>query len=182
VALKGGRLDPEMILELREKVASLMDGINRIIHDLRPPVLDDLGLESAIRWLLQRQLADKNIGYTITAEGIGDAKLQGRAELGLFRVLQEAVINITKHAMAGNVDISLDVEDGSMKVKVRDDGKGFDLDEVLKAHETGSEHGFGLMGMQERIANLDGEMHISSEPGKGTSIEISIPLGGNGEL
>ena len=173
-ALKHDKLTPDMILELKGKVSSLMDGINRLIHDLRPPVLDDLGLESAIRWLLQRHLGENAIPYNMETSGLEDLDLDTRTELSVFRIVQESVINIVKHSKAESVEISFSYVEGHLGFEITDDGVGFDLEEVMEAHERGSEHGFGLMGMNERITNLGGEVMIRSREGEGTKITILI--------
>ncbi len=173
-ALKQGKLTPDMILELKKKVSFLMDGINRLIHDLRPPVLDDLGLESAIRWLLQRHLGENAIAYNMKISGLDGLNLDSKTELSFFRIVQESVINIVKHSKAERVDITFSYIEGHLGFEITDDGVGFDLEEVMKAHERGSEHGFGLMGMNERITNLGGEVMIRSREGSGTKITILI--------
>ena len=177
-ALRSGVLTPDMILELKKKVSSLMDGINRLIHDLRPPVLDDLGLESAIRWLLQRHLGQKGVAYDLRSSGMEEIEMDGKVELSFFRIIQEAVINIDKHSKARNVMMELSVSGGLVNLDITDDGVGFNLDEVMKAREGGAELGFGLMGIKERVSNLGGEAHIFTEPDKGTKIKISIPAYG----
>ncbi|KKL63808.1 hypothetical protein LCGC14_2171410, partial [marine sediment metagenome] len=177
-ALRKNKLTPEMILELKNKVSVLMDGINRLIHDLRPPVLDDLGLESAIRWLLQRHLGQKGVTYDLRSSGMEEIEMDGKVELSFFRIVQESVINIVKHSKARNVMMELSVSGGLVNLDITDDGVGFNLDEVMKAREKGAELGFGLMGIKERVSNLGGEAHIFTEPDKGTKIKISIPAYG----
>lgn len=173
-ALRLEKLTPEMIFGLKEKVSTLMDGINRLIHDLRPPVLDDLGLESAIRWLLQRHFDENDIAYNMETSGLDALLLDSKTELSLFRIVQESVINIVKHSKATNVDIKFSQVDGDLNLEIEDNGVGFDLHEVLEEHERGSEHGFGLMGMNERVMNLGGEVIIRSQEGRGTKITILI--------
>ncbi len=174
-ALRQDKLTPNMILELKRKVSFLMDGINRLIHDLRPPVLDDLGLESAIRWLLQRHFGEIEMAYNMETSGLEGLKLDKNTELSFFRIVQESVINIVKHSNAAHVDIGLSLLEGELSLEITDDGVGFDFDEVLEAHENGSEHGFGLMGMNERVMNLGGEVTVRSGKGEGTKITIHIP-------
>ena len=173
-ALRKNKLTPEMILELKNKVSVLMDGINRLIHDLRPPVLDDLGLESAIRWLLRRHLDENAIAYNMETTGLEGLDMDSKTELSFFRIVQESVINIVKHSKARNVMMELSVSGGFVNLDITDDGVGFNLDEVMKAHEKGAEPGFGLMGMNERVMNLGGEVMIRSKEGRGTKITILI--------
>ncbi len=175
-------LSPENINELRGKVSQLLKGINRLIQDLRPPVLDDLGLESAIRWLLERHLAEKGVKYhLVTCEEFQallshDRTVDEKTVLTLFRIIQEAIINISKHSHAANVNISLFHEDGQVKICVEDDGVGFDVNSVFRDADAGVKTGFGLLGLRERVALLDGTLDISSERGYGTVIEITIPF------
>ena len=178
LALAEGNLGPNQVMELRSNVGALMDGINRLIHDLRPPMLDELGLEAAIRWLLRRHLEERDIKYTLKVEGLDGTEMDHRTELGFFRLVQEAVINITKHSKADMVRMDLACKDGLMRGEVSDDGVGFDLEEMNRMRESGSEHGFGILGMVERVTNMDGEIEITTAPGKGTRILIRIPLKG----
>jgi signal transduction histidine kinase len=180
IALEEKKLTPGMLQELRHRVSQLLDDMNMLIQDLRPPVLDDLGLKSAIRWLLERHLAEKGIKYRLSASpefetlGMGDGLIKEQAELTLFRVIQEAVINISKHADASNVEVSLSLKDSHMFMEVIDDGVGFDVRKVM---DEGSEDGgYGLLGINERVGLLEGTLNIHSRPGEGTRITLNIPL------
>lgn len=181
LALMDNRLKPETLLESRKKAEQMLEGINRLIHDLRPPALDDLGLNSAIRWLLETRLASQGISCRLEpCEGAlekSDDLMDKTTELRLFRVIQEAVINIARHARAKNVTVSITCGESTLKVDIIDDGVGFDIDEVFLAIEAGPDAGFGLIGMRERVAHLDGKLDIWSEPGEGTRVTIKIPIG-----
>lgn len=180
IALKERTLTPEMLEELRRRVAETLDYMNMLIQDLRPPVLDDLGLQSAIRWLMERHLADRGIRYVLTtspefdAMGMGDGLIKERAELTLFRVIQEAVINISKHAEASNVEVSISVKDSRLRVEIMDDGVGFDVERVL--NQGAGKRGYGLLGINERVGLLEGTLSIHSRPGTGTHITVNIPF------
>jgi len=183
IALKEKALTPETIYELRKKVTQLLEGISRLIHDLRPPVLDDLGLESGVRWLLERHLAVKGIKYQLNASeafqrliSSEETILDDKTVFRLFRIIQEAVINISKHAMASNVTVSLLFNGQEVKVNITDDGVGFDVQTVLRDADSGVRSGFGLIGLKERAALLEGTVDIRSMPGEGTEITITIPL------
>ena len=183
IALKENELTPQKIYELRAKVTQLLEGISRIIQDLRPPVLDDLGLESAIRWLLQRHIAEKGAHYTLTVSdefqghmGSDDTLIDSKTVFRLFRIIQEAVINISKHAEASQVSVALDMEDGKVRIEISDDGVGFNVDEVLLGIDMGVNAGYGILGLKERVALLEGTINIVSAPGEGTQVTISIPL------
>jgi signal transduction histidine kinase len=182
IAHRKKALSPENIYELRGKVSQLLTGINRLIQDLRPPVLDDLGLESAIRWLLERHLAEKGVKYhLVTCDEFQellshDSSVDEKAVLTLFRIIQETIINVAKHSHAKNVNISLFHEDGQVKICIEDDGVGFDVNDVLRDADVGVKTGFGLLGLRERVALLEGSLDVRSERNSGTAVEITIPF------
>ncbi len=172
--------------KLRKNVAATLQGIHQLIQDLRPPVLDDLGLDSAIRWVLEGHLGARGIGYFFETEGAcpntssngGTGAVDcATLELTLFRVIQEAVINIEKHADAKHVFVSLVFQEAHVEVEIEDDGRGFDVDRVYTTVETARDTGsFGLLGMRERVALLDGRLTICSRPHEGTHISMTIPF------
>jgi signal transduction histidine kinase len=183
MALGENKLAPESLRELREKVGQLLVGINRLIQNLRPPVLDDLGLESAVRWLLERHFAGKGIKYELnTCEKVPElisgngSHMDKKIELTLFRVIQEAVVNISKHSNASNVSVVITCKDSRIEVRIEDDGVGFDLEEVIRHADMNEGKGFGLLGLRERVSLLDGTLQIHSKPGEGTSITVDIPV------
>lgn len=155
-----------------------------MIKDLRPPILDDLGLESAIKWVLEKHVGERGIRYRLVARGDA-ARVKARAkgpldfakvELVLFRVAQEAVINISKHADAKNAFVSLTFGDSGVEMEIEDDGKGFDVQSVSESGRKDDPIGLGLLGMEERLALLDGRLTVWSEPGKGTRIRAFMPI------
>lgn len=164
------------INEMEKILFDTLDGIHNIIQNLRPSVLDDLGLESAVRWLLDRHLGDKGITYFFNVLGELEkrSRLTPGIEISLFRIIQESVINIARHASAENVFIILRYLSDSMSVCIEDDGCGIDLTSVLKNEEEG--RGLGILGMKERVYLLDGRFQICSMPDSGTRIDIWIPL------
>lgn len=183
ISFKGKELSSEHIAELSGRVTQLLEGINRIIRDLRPPVLDDLGLESAVRWLLENNLAEKGIRYELNFSDdfhnlITDSEtvLNEKTVLMFFRIIQETIINIYKHSHASSVKVDMSYEDRRVGVRIEDNGVGFDVQQVLKDAETGAS-GYGILGLRERVSLLEGELNVVSGPGKGTVIEIEIPLG-----
>ena len=172
------------LLQIREQCMAMLKGLHRLINDLRPPILDDLGLESALKWMMEKHLGERGVHYYIDTKGDSE-DLQtrfrgvldyGKIELVLFRVVQEAIINVAKHADSENVYVSLEFGDSGIEVEIEDDGKGFDLEEVLEAARKGTYLGLGILGMEERIALLDGTFSVWSEPGKGTRIRVSVPI------
>jgi signal transduction histidine kinase len=175
----------DRLKKLRENCLTSLHGLHQMIKDLRPPVLDDLGLESAIRWVLEKHLGEKGIEHSLTTgmscrdiEARSQSYLDcGKIELILFRVVQEAIINIEKHAHPKHVAVSLDSQEGQIEVKITDDGIGFDAESIATVAKNGREiGGYGILGMQERVALLNGEMTIRSNPGEGTEIRVTVPL------
>ncbi|HWQ42399.1 MAG TPA: sensor histidine kinase [Desulfosporosinus sp.] len=174
IAEKLLELDPTRvkaeIIDLKNLVRSNLQDIRRIIFDLRPMALDDLGILPAI----SKYLEDLQHNYGITCElrVIGcEKRLLSAMELALFRLIQEGMTNVAKHAQSAKVDISLIYQDDWTIVQIRDYGIGFDVDSVLTAPE---EH-FGLIGMRERVEMFSGHFSIQSTLGKGTTIVLSIP-------
>jgi len=180
MSLRGHEDVRARITRLREQCMAALGGVHRLIKDLRPPVLDDLGLESAVRWVMDRHLSEKGVAFSLDSRGDRSEALESfdadrrNVELVLFRVIQEAVINISKHAAAGKVSVTMRFKPSGIRVIIEDDGKGFDADRLLEDARSGKGRSFGLLGMQERIALLDGKLEVKSDPGKGTTITIEI--------
>ncbi len=161
---------------LREAQAlsiTVLDDVHRLIYQLRPSLLDDLGLVTAVRWLADNNL--KPVGIKVNSRTVGRVKrLDPQLETTLFRVIQEAVSNIAKHANASNADINLHFRRGAIAVHIKDDGRGFDVEEAISSKER--PRGLGLLGMKERVELVNGTLSIESRPGGGTEINIEIPL------
>jgi len=175
----------ERLAAMREHCLTTLHGLHQVIRDLRPPVLDDLGLASAIRWVLESRLRERGIDYNLLVEtswrdaaAHSDLGLErADVELLLFRVIQEAVTNIVKHAQATLVKVTLCLEGAHVVLRVHDDGIGFDPDSLAAdAGDRAAVGGYGILGMQERVALLDGKMTIRSDPGEGTEITVAVPI------
>ena len=151
----------------------LLDETRRLILGLRPAALDDLGLVPAVRWQCETTLGDRGLEATID-DRLGAMRLPSHIEVALFRIVQEAVSNVARHADAEHVQIDLIREDGSVTVVVADDGRGFDVHHTVGV--AGRYDSVGLSGMEERVALLDGSMHIRSAQGAGTVVEVKVPL------
>jgi len=150
--------------------------VSRLIADLRPVLLDILGLVPAIRQYAETSLTPLGIRphFEFELEEV-KAILQPEEEVALFRWLQSAVGNVVQHAQARNVTIALYLEDGNLVLQVSDDGRGF---EPAKIHETGERgRGYGLFNMHERMKLIGATCKVHSEPGKGTTVRASIPVG-----
>jgi signal transduction histidine kinase len=163
-----------MLEKTRGLSINILDEIHRLIYELRPSLLDDLGLVAAARWLAEVNLEASGINVSFDISG-RQRRLPPRIEATLFRVIQEAVNNISRHARARNAAISLGFKRNAIQVRIRDDGRGFDVDEAISSRER--PRGLGLLGMKERISIVSGKIDIESHPGGGgTEIIIEIPL------
>ena len=152
---------------------SLLDEIHRLIYELRPTLLDDLGLVAAARWLADNNLGTAGVAVNFKTTG-QQRRLPLQLETTLFRVIQEAVTNIVRHAHAKNVNISLSFKRRSIRVHIRDDGRGFDVEEAISSKDR--PRGLGLLGMKERAELMHGTLSMHSHPGGGTEIDIEIPI------
>ncbi len=162
-----------IIRKTQKQSINILEEINRLIYELRPAVLDDLGLVPAIRWLAETNLEEA--GVLVNFKTAGRMKRLGiKLETVLFRVIQEVVQNIAKHAHAKNVNINLNIKKTAIKVQVTDDGRGFDVKEAMITKDR--PRGLGLLGMKERVELVGGRLDIRSGSGGGTEINIEIPL------
>ncbi|MFQ6122009.1 MAG: GAF domain-containing protein [Dehalococcoidales bacterium] len=153
---------------------NVLDELHRLIYELRPTLLDDLGLVAAIRWLVDNNLGAAGVAVNFKTAG-RVRRLDPQLETILFRVVQEAVYNIAKHAQAKIAEVSLHFEKNAIRVCVRDDGKGFDVGEAISSKAR--PRGLGLLGMKERVELVNGTLSIQSNPsGGGTELNIKIPL------
>jgi signal transduction histidine kinase len=171
-----------------------LDNVHKLMFDLRPSMLDQLGLIPALRWLAETRLAPKGVRVNVITNSNADLpggegasrRLSPEIETALYRVIQEAINNIARHAAARNVEIGLFLNDGFASVSITDDGIGFDLAELslgtIKYLEnedfqlSENTRGLGLLGMQERIELLGGDLEIISIPSSGTQINITVPV------
>lgn len=156
----------------------LLENVHRLIFDLRPTVLDDLGLVAAVRWYAESRLVPMGTRVHLETEG-AERRLPSPIETAVFRVAQEALTNVARHAEAENVAISLTFKNGILRVDVEDDGKGFDVADVERGAD--SARGLGLLGMRERVALLDGSLAIDSALDSGTIVSIEVPVPREGE-
>ncbi|WP_096226144.1 sensor histidine kinase [Geobacillus sp. FJAT-46040] len=157
------------IRDFRKMVRSVLSEVRRIIYDLRPMALDDLGLVPTLKKYLQTT-EEYNKGVHISFVHIGEEiRLPSRMEAAVFRLVQESVQNALKHAEARHIDVKMEVTCHHLLVSVKDDGKGFDPS-VKK------ENAFGLIGMRERVELLGGTLDIRSKIGSGTTVFIRVPL------
>lgn len=163
----------QMLSETRTSAESIADELRRFSRDLRPSILDDLGLVPAIRWLVN-DLEDRTgvRGELVTSGSIG--RLAPDIELGVFRMAQEAMHNVERHAQASTVSLRLTRDDSRLVLVVEDDGRGMQIDQHVPSPVRSGK--LGLLGMQERARLLDGTVKIVSAPGNGTRVEITVPI------
>ncbi|MBM2826421.1 MAG: hypothetical protein HW403_485 [Dehalococcoidia bacterium] len=146
--------------------------VRRLLLDLRPSALDDLGLAPAVRWYVETRLAGTQTDLSTTVLG-HERRLHPILETALFRILQEAINNAAKHSQAHHIKVELDFSETVVTALVEDDGVGFDP-AVYKSGSMGV--GLGLLGMQERAALIGGTLEIRSQPGGGAQITVTVPI------
>lgn len=161
------------IISTRELALSAIDSIHRMIFDLRPAVLDDLGPSAAIKWYAEERLKPLDINVHFDWE-MFEVRFPTQIETTLFRVAQEAITNIAKHSEAENVIINLELGDSVITLEIEDDGKGFDIGSVSDTTE--GSRSLGLLGMKERVLLLEGTLEVQSQPGSGTRVVVTVPL------
>ncbi|BBB90336.1 MAG TPA: sensor histidine kinase [Methylomusa anaerophila] len=155
--------------DLRGQVRIALQETRKIIFDLRPMTLDDLGLIPTIRKVLDMIKERSGIFPELIVMG-EDKRLDSHIEIGLFRIIQEALHNVEKHSKAGTVRVRIEFVRSNVIAIVEDDGQGFDNSENIGGES------FGLMGMRERINLLQGEISIQSKNGSGTKITVNVPI------
>ncbi|HET7903324.1 MAG TPA: sensor histidine kinase [Candidatus Eisenbacteria bacterium] len=146
--------------------------LRQISYELRPTILDDLGLEPALRSLADG--VSRRSRLRVIVEGTGGGRLAPRLETVIYRAAQEALQNAVKHANATRVLIHLRRSRGTIACSIRDDGVGFPS---AASAAPGAATGLGLIGIRERVANVGGDVEIRSESGRGTEVSVRIPLG-----
>ena len=158
--------------KLESLTADSLQELERLISDLRPSHLDDLGLSAALRWYAGKIQEHSTISIRVDIVG-EEHDLDDAMKITIFRIIQESLNNIIKHAQASNVNIYLRFEEKNVRINVRDNGIGFDLDQVKQKRT--SRASLGLAGMEERAALLGGTVIVQSRPGYGTEVEALIP-------
>jgi Signal transduction histidine kinase len=162
----------DRLREARDTAEGILDELRALSHTVHPAVLDDLGLEAALRKLARDASSGTGIGFDVSVEP-SSMRVPREVEAVLFRVAQEAVRNATRHASPQNVRITLHRQPGAVSLEVRDDGRGFDLPHTERVRP-----GMGLVSMRERLELVDGMLSVETAPGDGTAIRATIPLAG----
>lgn len=157
--------------QLRTRIGSMIEEVRRFSHELRPGVLDQVGLMPALELLADELNEERKVNVRIEVIG-SERRLSAEAELVLFRITQEALRNISKHSQATEAIVRVEFGAEKVKLNVIDNGRGFELPELLD--EFASRGGLGLIGMRERASLLDSSFSVTSQPGKGTTVAIEV--------
>jgi signal transduction histidine kinase len=163
----GGEALNAAVAELRDLVVATLQDVRRLAVELRPTALDDFGLTAALERLTDNFAEQTGIEIELAA-GLGNDRLPSDVETVLYRLVQEALTNVVKHAHAEHVIIVLQQKQGVVSAVIEDDGRGFTDGE--------GQRGLGLVGMRERVALVDGSFRIESSPTSGTTLVVEVPV------
>ena len=158
---------------IRDAVLQVSEGVRRLSFDLRPSILDDVGLVPALRWLADRLNQESEIDTKVVVKGTV-RKLRSETEVTIFRIVQEALSNVRRHSKATEAIITLKFEPESIGIILRDNGTGFVSKAILG--NLASEGKLGIAGMEQRVKFLNGTLNIQSEPGRGTVVSIEAMI------
>jgi len=158
----------QKVQEMKDLVDRAIQGVRNVAANLRPSALD-MGLIPAIEWVCGEFTRHTGIPCAVQVEGQYEELPEARA-IGLFRIVQESLTNVTRYAQASQVRVTLRSEDERLALEVRDDGCGFDPGQTVRRDA------FGLLGMQERALALGGTLELVSAPGQGTTVSVTVPL------
>lgn len=159
-----------MLKTARTQAVESVEGLRRLIADLRPPALEELGLIPALKLFAE----NTNEATVIITVAGGERRLGEAQELTLFRSVQEAIHNAQRHGKARQIQVEVHYQPNEVRLMIQDDGVGFRLPQDLES--LAKEGHFGLMGIQERVHHLNGAVQISSRPGHGTKLTVTLPL------
>ena len=164
----------ERLATARKLTTETLEEVRRLALDLRPPALDNLGLAAALREYVRQYRKRSGTRATFEAHNM-EERLPHECETALYRIAQEAVTNVEKHAAATRVAVELRWEASAVVLVVRDDGRGMDLEAL--SGEAAAASGIGVLSMAQRAQELGGDFQIESAPGKGTAVRVRIPIG-----
>jgi signal transduction histidine kinase len=158
------------ILEIKRAVARIIRTVRKISTELRPGILDELGAVAAIEWMAKDFQKRTGIGCKVTIQAVEKISGPDRST-AIFRIVQEALTNVMRHAAASQVDVLLEEKDDTLILEVRDNGIG-----IMEGRIFGT-RSLGLIGIRERALQLGGEAAISGKPGEGTLVRVTLPVG-----
>jgi signal transduction histidine kinase len=157
------------LVESATLVHDLLGRVRRLSLNLRPPLLDDFGLERALAAHFERFTKQTAVRVAFTSDGLARERIAVQAESAAFRIVQESLTNVARHAGIDSVEVAVRIVDHRVDISVGDHGRGFDCDSP--------HHGCsGLSGMHERVALLGGTLRVASTPGQGTTVSAQIPI------
>jgi signal transduction histidine kinase len=166
----GGEKNAEGLNRIQDEMTKLSGDVHDISKQLHPSIIEELGLSDAVASFC-RSFAD-NEGIAVEFDPADNAPDLGReTALNLYRIVQESMNNAAKHSGTGKISVGLETSDGVLRVSVRDEGSGFDIDEARKKRR------LGLVSLRERAALIGGKIEIESSPGSGTAVTVEVPLG-----
>jgi signal transduction histidine kinase len=168
--LPGGQPVSGMLDRVQSLCRQMSQGIYRLVHDLRPAQLDDLGLVAALHYLVDEERRRTRMDIALDIQG-SIKRVDPLVETVMFRVAQEALTNVARHANCETAKVLVEYRDEQIMMQVNDAGAGFDPQQELQPP-----HGWGLAGMRERVESVGGRLKIISTPGQGTRVEVVIPL------
>jgi len=172
-ALQKGLGEAHLLLKKTKAMSQLIDTtigtVRRIAMDLRPAILDDLGLPAAIEWQLQEFQTRVGIQCQLITN-IDEIALDPDRLTAIFRVFQETLTNVARHANATQVEVNLEKNTDTLRLQIRDNGRGISEQEIFGTRS------LGLLGMRERVYLLSGSLEIQGKPGQGTTVLVQIPL------
>ncbi len=165
----------EKLVQMQDVVGELIDHVNALSLDLRPPMLDDLGLLPALLWFIDRFTSRMNVTVAFQHDGLQNKRFTPAVETAVYRLVQEALTNIARHAKVETANVRILVREKYLELSVEDQGAGFDVQTAFERRDA-----LGLNGMRERVRLLDGDLNVDSTPGVGTRIFIRLPLNEEG--
>jgi len=168
------QITPQKVTLMKDTVTHVINEMTKVIQNLRPTVLDDLGFEAGILWLIDRNLKERGINCFVNLQNLEEDKLRPELQVTLFRIIQEVTTNIARHAQAKNVLIHVKNDHKLFTMTIEDDGTGFDTGTVFENTLTG--RGLGILGMKERAAQVNGTLKVCSAPDHGTMVQCTVPL------
>ncbi len=170
---------PARLHELKAVIADTLDGVRELALELRPSILDDLGLVPALERYIHTCVSRYHLAVDLQTVGLDGVRLPPAVETALYRIIQEALTNVVRHARARQASLLLEVRGESVVAVVEDDGCGFDAEGLMSGPP--GEHSLGLHGMRERAELVGGRLTVESSPGQGTSVFVEVPLEGRRE-
>jgi signal transduction histidine kinase len=157
-------------------VNDLIGQVRRMSLDLRPAMIDDLGLLPAMIWQIDRYSSQTGIEVQFNQVGLEGRRFSSQVEITAYRLVQEALTNVARHAGVKQACVQLWVDESALLINVSDEGEGFDASQVLRMKE-----GRGLVGMRERVKHVGGKLLIESQPGQGVQVSAELPVTAQGE-